>query len=381
MRFYNILAVLSATAASAFASTKEEDAALDFLLAHAQQPEVIAAEAMHAKFNAYMAALTDEDCTDSPEIWQDAMDNDCSWYGDYAEERCLLADEFKSEAGSADDVCCVCGGGAEGEGEGAVDAVDITQELQDLGVDLEELMVDEDEDEEPVSAPDSDSDLVPFRPMLGCASCEDDKGFEDLLKNDCDYYAEHDQIRCPFAEIGAIDGYDAKQACCACGGGESQSCEGEYYIQNVQADAYIAVLYGRIRAPYVISFPERAMWTKLKIKDLGDDKYAIASTYYDDRWLCVGGDGRGLTSCQTISKASKFTIESHPNGREYFIQSVSNKRYWNYNGNNINNGQYTVTLVSDSRGSSSRWKLVEPASLAEEMKKEEVKKNLRSATA
>lgn len=150
------------------------------------------------------------------------------------------------------------------------------------------------------------------------------------------------------------------------GGGGSRIAEGEYYIQNVDSDNFVGILYGRIKAPYVVIFPERAKWAKLRLHRLGGGEYAFESTYYDDRWICVGGDGRGLTSCQDENQYARFTMTESNNGRSYSIRAAGSRRYWNYEGINTNTGEYSVSLKTNSQGSSSRWRLIEPASYLDE---------------
>merc|ERR1712038_312259 len=296
---------------------------LESLLAYGKDPAVIAREQEVANF----ISLTDG-CVDSPSDWLDAMDNDCGWYEDYPSQRCLMADEYASETGSGKDVCCVCGGGKEPSEE---------EEEEQLG------------------------EVEPFQMNLGCGRCVDEPDFLDLVDNDCDYYAASVEKRCPFASAAAIDGYSAKDACCACGGGKKKDCEGNYYIESVAGDNYMGILYGRIRPPFVVIFPNKAMWSKLKIESVGKNIYAIGSTYYDDRWICVGGDGKGVTSCETIGKAAKWTIEaSNKKRNQYWIKSVKDNMYMSYISMNTDTGDYSVGLVKKASGSAVRWKLIEP---------------------
>lgn len=327
-----------------------EQAAYESLLDYAQDPVVIAREQEMANFTLQMT-----DCADSPADWEDAMDNDCSWYEDYPSQRCLMADIFASEEGSADDVCCICGGGK---------------------------MYDDLDEEEQFEEEEQDA-MVPFQMNLGCGQCVDEKDFLDLVDNDCDYYAKSINKRCPFAHAAAIDGYSAKEACCACGGGKSESCEGDFFIESVAGDNFIGILYGRIKPPFVVIFPNKAIWSKLYVKEVGKDIYAIGSTYYDDRWICVGGDGKGVTSCETIGKAAKWTIEARNNKREQFmIKSVKDGRYMSYVGINTDTGKYSIELVSKPSGANTRWKFIKPLHDSEFTLENAIeKKNLRSVSA
>lgn len=353
MRFF-LLALTTASAVSAANTGASSDrdmeqAALESILAYSQDPAVIAREQEAANLTSLMT-----DCVDSPAGWMDAMENDCSWYEDYPSQRCIIADMIASEEGSGDDVCCVCGGGKSYD--------DLDEEEQD--------------------------EVEPFQMNLGCGACVDEPNFLDLVDNDCDYYAANVDKRCPFAHAAAIDGYSAKEACCACGGGESKSCDGEYYIYSVLGSNYMGILYGRIRPPYVVIFPNKALWSKLRIKEVGKDIYAIGSTYYEDRWVCVGGDGEGVTSCETIGKAAKWTIEATSSKRtQYRIKSIKDGRYMSYVGINTDTGEYSIALVNKAKGAAVRWKLESPHSddYAEDydftLANASEKKNLRSVSA
>mmetsp|Transcript_11602 Transcript_11602/g.17572 ORF Transcript_11602/g.17572 Transcript_11602/m.17572 type:complete len:337 (-) Transcript_11602:180-1190(-) len=303
------------------------------------------------------------DCTDSPAGWMDALENTCAYYEEHPFERCMDAEIIKSDAGSAADVCCACGGGTSGE--------------------TAKVLGEEEEEEE-------EAELPKFN--LGCGLCYDDKGFTDALFNKCDWYEEYTYERCLAAPTFNTNGHGALDACCACGGGTSEGCEGPYYIQNVYDDLYILILYGQVRPPFALLYTRAINQAALKIKDLGSDTYAIGSDYYDDRWLCVGGDKRGITSCQTIGYAAKWKIEAVKGKKDqYTIKSASDGRYMDALGMQLNNGAYSIALAKKSVDQATRWRLIKrddyslSASAAEDEGEDElldalatVKKNLRS---
>ncbi len=50
-------------------------------------------------------------CTDKSNKWTDILRNDCNWYGEYSNLRCMWSGTLKGLTAGASDICCTCGGG------------------------------------------------------------------------------------------------------------------------------------------------------------------------------------------------------------------------------------------------------------------------------
>ena len=50
-------------------------------------------------------------CKDKSNYWTDTLKNDCGWYGEYSNLRCMWSGTLKGLTSGASDICCTCGGG------------------------------------------------------------------------------------------------------------------------------------------------------------------------------------------------------------------------------------------------------------------------------
>lgn len=338
MRFFPILALLSAPYATAVETSVEK-----------------------------RATSTLMGCIDSVDGWVDKMDSPCSWYAEEPGARCALADLLKSDDGEADDVCCACGGGTPTDDDGMKEKKYVAETEEKIS--KEETAEPE---EERVSALNN----------LGCGKCEDKSGWKDAFLSDCSFYEEHTDLRCSLAFYGTNNGVDASEACCACGGGKREGCDGNYYIQSVASGLYLAIQKHGNRVPYVNAFGSQNLLTNLEIESVGDDLYSIKSAYYGDRYMCVGGDGNGVTTCGSVGKSAKWKIDTiKSNSNQIIIQSYSNDKYLDYVSPQ-NPSYYPVGLNNKNSDQNTKFKLISIKSTLVTEKDLEVtskKKNLRVA--
>merc|ERR1712165_443324 len=173
-------------------------------------------------------------------------------------------------------------------------------------------------------------------------------------------------------------------ACCACGGGNKSGCSGPKYIESVGSGMYLALLkYHVSEKPYINAYGTRNILTKLVINDLGNDLYSIRSARYGDVYLCVSGDGKGVTTCGTIGKTAKWRIDSAGRSSMVTIKSYSHGKLLDFV--NIDNSAfYPVSLVDNIVDAYTKFLIIDPNNLAkadlEEFQKFEQgnEKNLRS---
>ena len=113
----------------------------------------------------------DEECEDV-EGWHDSDGNDCKWYTE--DDNCDdHGSRHENDGHTANEACCVCGGGITG-GDGGDDGG-------------------------------------------GDEECEDVKGWHDSEGKDCEWYEEDDNCD-DHGLQHENDGHTANKACCVCGG-------------------------------------------------------------------------------------------------------------------------------------------------------------------
>ena len=71
-------------------------------------------------------------------------------------------------------------------------------------------------------------------------------GWTDSVKNDCGWYFDAPQFRCDsVADLFTVNGRSAKNACCACGGGDMEpdtvDYNGRWYLRSRQQNLWISV--------------------------------------------------------------------------------------------------------------------------------------------
>jgi hypothetical protein len=114
-------------------------------------------------------------CYDTVPDWKDNVGDGCMWYAQ-GNNCYYYGDEFATYYGSANAVCCVCGGGT--------------------------------------------TELSPSVDITGLPGCSDNPNtWVDADNDGCDFYAESNNCEVYGGAFAGDDGKTANEACCACGGG------------------------------------------------------------------------------------------------------------------------------------------------------------------
>ena len=147
-------------------------------------------------------------CTDVPG-WTDSYGDGCAWYVDADGSNCALYGETGGTNGqTANDACCVCGGGQTGSPPTTNAPVKPPTKA-------------------PTKSPTEAPVIFPTSPPADSpvSSCTDVPGWTDSAGDGCAWYVDADGTNC--AEYGGgyagTNGQTANDACCVCGGGQTGS--------------------------------------------------------------------------------------------------------------------------------------------------------------
>merc|ERR1712226_44311 len=125
-------------------------------------------------------------CTNDPSFI-DSFGDDCSWYEEF-DPTCSFGDCCDAGSGTANQACCICGGGIT-EPVGPVTPAPVTP------------------------APVTPAPVTPAPVASG--TCTNDPSFIDSFGDDCSWYEEFDPT-CSFGDCCNAGSGTANQACCIC---------------------------------------------------------------------------------------------------------------------------------------------------------------------
>jgi hypothetical protein len=169
--------------------------------------------------------------------------------------------------------------------------------------------------------------------QVGVSSgCTDNESFLDLLKDDCDWYTEKKDLRCPYADIFAKNGLTANEECCACGGGtpddDPTPAPGIYYIKSPSFSKYI-----NFSEQYTVGLGYQNDMALVDLSDEGSGMFSLKSAYFQDyRYIDIAYSGT-VSVRSYLSSTSKFQLIPAYGGT-YKMKNARNGRFLSgmYNG-------------------------------------------------
>mmetsp|Transcript_19540 Transcript_19540/g.24631 ORF Transcript_19540/g.24631 Transcript_19540/m.24631 type:complete len:289 (+) Transcript_19540:91-957(+) len=165
-------------------------------------------------------------------------------------------------------------------------------------------------------------------PSLGV--CTNDVDFKDKFGLDCNFYNQFKSYCDDAYQYVNKDGESAKNACCACGGGDSGYGKGVYYMKSMNTGEYVGIY--KLTSPHVrMSDNLWSPYIKIEIVPLVNNEYALMSHRYGDRFISIKEDG-SVRSYHVVGDWERFKIIESSNGSVQFY-NIKWSRYLDvYNG-------------------------------------------------